>query len=328
MRTLAWYLAVTFVSARATLVGSLAGCAAGSAAVVMATDPEVAVFGRAVAGFAGAGLPATAQALISFGRPSGQLGRALSGFIAAVVLGSFAGQALVGVLAGVTSVTVALALVTVAAPLAFATIVAVVVPPSPVELLHVPAGPGSIWPVLVVVALTFGGYWLLLARLPVVLRAERFELHAEVAAVVPLLGVLGMLTVWFSGRCIDRHGPRRPVGLLLLLGLAGLVLTLPASGLPVFLLGLAAFLSAYWGLVPAAASELTLRTDPGQRRCALTMMYTAMWVGAAVTPFLAPDAASWAHVVVVAAIAWMAAAAIAWRAFGHGLSRRARNERR
>jgi MFS family permease len=173
--------------------------------------------------------------------------------------------------------------------------------------------------VLVVAALAFGGYWLLLSELPATLRSARFGLTVAQAGLVPLLGLAGILGATLSGHLVDRWGQRRPMVIVLAAGTLALVGTIASgAGLVPFAAFLGAFLAAYWSYLPPASAEVAARTSSGvERQAGLMLFYSAMWIGAAITPVLVPLLHEWDRVAGVTAGAWAIAAVVASRSFSN-----------
>lgn len=310
----AWLLAARRASPRVALPVAL-GAGAAASALFLATDSAaVAVTSRAALGAAVAGYPAVAQAVVSRVAEPARRGRLIGGFIAAVVAGSFAGQALVGAGADLLSPAAALLGVCVAAPLCLAAVLARIAPGralGPHRAVDAGAPAGGLWrrqaPVLGVAALTFGAYWLLMSELPQALRGERFHLTAAQAGAVSALGLLGVASALLAGRWSDASGPRPPVRACLVLGVAGIAATLPAGApLWVFAAGEVLVLAAYWGYLPAASAEVSLRSRPDERQGALMAFYVAMWGGAAVAP-AASALMGWTGCALLALGAWLLA---------------------
>lgn len=319
----AWFAVARHGRPRVLLPVALAVAAAGAVPLVMVDEPWVAVAARALTGLGAAGFPAVAQGVIAAGVPEAVRGRMIGGFVMAVVAGSFAGQAIVGALADAASVDVALAVVCVVAPSAAAVALWRVLPRGRAATAggeHVPVGPmlARQWPVLAVALLAFAGYWLLLGELPVVLREERYGLGAAAAGALPMVGLLGLVAAWITGRVSDRRAQRLPMTATLLVGSAALALTF-ASGTPLWLFAVAygVFLAAYWGYLPPASAEVAARARGAERQPALMAFYAAMWAGAALAPAVGALVSGWAAAGVLVLCAWLVAALIATTTFTH-----------
>ncbi|HMM49335.1 MAG TPA: MFS transporter, partial [Miltoncostaeaceae bacterium] len=250
---LVWFLLARTRPARLVLPLALAVTGLGGLLSVLALGEGGMMWGRLLAGLGAAGYPAAAQALIATGAPSARRGQMIGGFITAVVAGSFIGQALVGALAELSSARLALVVVCTIAPALAALALWRALPAAPdarrvARVSYVP--PRAIAPAMAVALLAFAGYWLLLAELPAALRTERYGLGAAAAGTLSLLGLLGAVTALVAGRVADRRGQRLPATVTLIIGVAGLTLTLsPATPLWLFAVGYGLFLAAYWALL-------------------------------------------------------------------------------
>lgn len=311
------------------MVLSLIGSALAGLAFILAQDATAAVVARVALGLAVSGYPPAAQAFVADRAPVDRRGRALAGFVAAVVAGSFGGQALAGALGDVLGVRPTLALVGVAAPALLALVLWLALRVGRRELSGAPhpddghadvrAMARAQAPVLVVAALAFGGYWLLLSELPATLRSSRFDLSVAAAGLVPLLGMAGIVGATIAGHLVDRWGQRLPMVLVLAGGTVAILGTI-ASGsvLVAFVVSYGVFLAAYWSYLPPASAEVAARTRNGpERQAGLMLFYAAMWIGASVTPLLVPLLHSWDSVALVTAGAWAVAALVAARSFSN-----------
>ncbi|HTI32637.1 MAG TPA: MFS transporter [Miltoncostaea sp.] len=317
-----WFAGARARAPHVLLPAALAGTAAAGVLLVVAGSLPLAAAGRVLAGACAAGYPAVAQAVLASSAAPGRRGRAVGGFVVAVVLGSFGGQALAGGLAAVVPARAAIALVCVVLPLACAAALPAVLP----AVAPAPAGTGATarivreqWPVLTVAFLAFGAYWMLLAQLPAAVREERFSLSAAAAGLVPLAGILGAAAALATGALADRRGNRLAMTATLCAGAAGLALTVPAGpGLAVFVTGFAVFATGYWGYLPVAAAETVTRARPADRQGAVMALYAAMWSGAALASAAGTLLDSWTHAALAALIAWAAAVAVAAGTFTRG----------
>ncbi len=319
----AWFILARHRPARLLLPLALGLTAAGAVPLVVMDVPSVAVGARVLTGLGAAGYPAAAQAVIAAGAGPSARGRMIGGFVMAVVSGSFVGQAIVGALADATSVEAALAVVCVLAPAALAVALWRVLPAqghAPAGAARAPVGPllARQWPVLAVAFLAFAGYWLLLGELPVVLREERYALSAAQAGALPMVGMLGVLAAFTTGRLSDGRAQRMPMVATLVIGAAALAVTLASSApLWLFAAGYGIFLAGYWGYLPPASAEVAARAHPNERQAALMAFYAAMWAGAALAPLVATLVAGWAAAAGVVLGAWAVAAVIAAATFQH-----------
>jgi predicted MFS family arabinose efflux permease len=290
--------------------------------LVSSGTPQVAGAARFAIGLASAAFPAATQAFISQAVPPRLRGRLIGGFAAAVVAGGVLGQALVGVLADLTSAGSGLVAVCAVAPLITAVALRAALPGA------APAGdeapPRAIphllmsqWPPLALAALMFGTYWLMLTQLAATVRAERFGLSAAEAGLLPILGVVGIITTLGGGWWSDRVGPRAPVVATAALGLGAIAVTIPEQT-PLWLFGGAfgLFIAAYWGFLAPGASEVAARSHGRDRQPAMMAFYAAAWVGAAVFTALGTAFPGWVPAGVVTVAAWTVSGAIALGTFG------------
>jgi len=317
-----WFITARHSSPSTLIPLALALVAVGTVLLVASGAPGVAGFARFAIGLASAAFPAATQAFISQGAPLHLRGRLIGGFAAAVVAGGVLGQALVGVLADLSSAGAALIAVCAVAPLIAAVALRAALPRSratddgtpPRAVPHLLA---SQWPPLVMAALMFGTYWLMLTQLAATVRADRFALTASEAGILPILGIAGIVTTLGGGWWSDRIGTRVPVVAIAALGVVAIVVTIPA-GTPLWLFGAAfgLFIAAYWGFVAPGATEVAARSHDRDRQPAMMAFYAAAWVGASAFTAIGTVFPGWIPAAPITACAWIVSAAVALLTFG------------
>ena len=305
--------------ARLPIVASLALTAIAGCALVVVESSEAMIALRLLQGAAAAGVPPAAQAYMVRSAPPARSGRAVSAMMVAVLLGTLASQGIAGLLEAVAGWRVAV-LVLAGGVAAVAGIWgALVLEPSSAEGAEAQPSPlrrliadRRVSSAYLIAALLFGSYWTLLAGLGETLRFERFGLSASVAGLVPMLGLLGVLTTIATGRAVDRFRQRAP---MLALAVTGAVLALVLSGqrsLAGFVVVVGLFLTVYWALLPIASVQVARHAPPESTATALALVFSALWLGAAAwglgaslllegfTEVALATAASWALAGVVA----------------------------
>ena len=320
---LGWFAFARHRSPRVLIPLALALAATATGVLLMAGTPAVAGGARFFVGMASAGFPAASQAVIAGGAGPRTRGRMIGGFAAAVVSGGVVGQAAIGGLADLISTRWALAIVGVAAPLATALALRATLAPSRPGDGHDGIGPRGVsrllrdqWPPLALAALLFGPYWLMLSQLTETVRVERFQLSAAEAGLLPILGVLGVITTLGSGWLSDHLGHRLPALATIGLGAVALAFTLAVdTPLWMFAAGFGIFIAAYWGFLAPGSSEVAHRAHARDRQQALMAFYASAWVGAAVFTALGTALAGWTQAAIVTIAAWGVAAVIAGAAF-------------
>lgn len=321
---LLWFAVARHAPPSVLLPLALSLVAAGNIMVTVAGSPAVAGSARFTVGLASAAFPAATQAIIAHAAPRRLRGRMIGGFAAAVVAGGVLGQAVVGALADLTSVDTSLVAVCAVAPLLTAVALRAALPPSDRPVADAAARairPLLVrqWPPLVIAALMFGTYWLMLTQLAATMRGERFGLSATEAGLLPILGIAGVLTTLGGGWWSDRVGHRMPVVATVALGILAIAATVPAAT-PVWLFAVAfgAFIAAYWGFLAPGGSEVAARSLEGDRQPAMMAFYAAAWVGAVLFTGFGALVPGWTPAALVTLAAWCAAGAVALATFHDG----------
>jgi predicted MFS family arabinose efflux permease len=160
-----------------------------------------------------------------------------------------------------------------------------------------------------VAALVLAGYWTLLTRLETIVDGYASGSTARLLAAGA--GVVGIGLVVAAGRAVDRFGPRRPM--VRILGAGALAAAVAASvdhGAAV-ILGTGMVLALYWSYLPVVSVQVVRSAPEAVRATALGLLYSSMWLGAAIGGGAAaalPDA----HAVVAGvAVAWLLATLVA-----------------
>lgn len=297
------------------LAVALSALAAFGVLLAAAPSVTVVVIARALEGVAAAGVPPTVQALLAARAGDHSTGRAVSGMMIMVALATLGGPALASALADplgwrVTTVLLgvlpALAAAIVCAPLGAA--------PSANARPRLRATPALVagWACS---ALVLAAYWTLLTRWESI--ADGVGLGSGVAALLPVAGAVGIPLVMLAGRSADRRGPRAPM--VRTMGAGALALTAAAASESklVFLAGACAALALYWSYLPVVSVQIQRSAPVDARASAAGVLYSSMWIGAALGGLAAVAAPSWRVIVAGAALSWALAALVAWRGFLH-----------
>jgi len=304
----AWGAAADRCRAGAALAASLLGLAA--AGVLFAVAPSVAVLvvARAAQGAAAAGVPPTVQALLARRAGDGAAGRAVSGMMVAVALATLGGPLVATPLADALGWRAASLLLGVLPALAAGAACAP---------LHSPATAGArvrVRPTAALVAgwacatLVLSAYWTLITRW------SQVAGHGA-AALLPLAGAFGILLVIVAGRAADRRGPRRPMVLTMAAGALAYAVAAAATSRFVVLAGASVAVAAYWGYLPVVAAQVQRAAPEAARASAAGILYSSMWLGAAVGGLAAAAAHGPRTILAGAAVTWGLAALVAWRGF-------------
>lgn len=293
--------------------------ALGGSGLLLALAPsiEVAVGARVLQGAAAAGVPPTVQALLASRAGDASTGRAVSGMMVAVAVATLGGPALAATMEGplgwrATSVLLgvlpALLAAWACAPLGVASARGASAP-----------RPSALRPTRELVAgwacstLVLAAYWTLVTRWETI--AHDAGIGRDVSVLLPIAGAVGIPLVLLAGRSADRRGPRTPMVRTMAAGAAalGLAAVLPSELAFLALASLA--LSLYWSYLPVVSVQIQRSAPLDARASAAGILYSSMWLGAAVGGLAAAAAPSWRVIVAGAAISWAAAALVAWRGF-------------
>lgn len=295
------------------LAFSLGALAAFGIVLAFAPTIEVAVAARAAQGAAAAGVPPTVQALLARRAGDESAGRAVSGMMVCVAVATLGGPALAGAIVGALGWT-ATAILLGVVPAAGAALACARLGTAP----QAAARPRLVvTPALVAgwacATLVLAAYWTLLTRWDSI--AAGAGVGSGSSAILPVAGVVGIALVVVSGRAADRHGPRRPMVMTMGAGALALGLASVTSSAIVFLVGASAALALYWSYLPVVSVQVQRSVPDDVRASAAGVLYSAMWLGAAVGGLAAVAAPSWRVIVAGAALSWAAAAVVAWRGF-------------
>jgi MFS family permease len=294
------------------LAVSLAALAAAGLLLALAPSTAVVVLARAIQGAAAAGVPPTAQAALAARAGNASAGRAVSGMMIMVAVATLAGPAVASALEGpfgwrVTSVLLgvlpALGAAALCAPLRGARAgVRGVLRPS----RHLVAG----WACS---TLVLAAYWTLLTRWQSI--TDGAGIGFDTSALLPIAGAVGIPLVIGAGRAADRLGPRVPMVRTMSLGALALGVAAVTSSQLMFLAGACAALALYWSYLPVVSVQIQRAAPADARASAAGVLYSAMWLGAALGGLAAVAAPNWRFIVGGAAVSWALAAAVAWRGF-------------
>jgi predicted MFS family arabinose efflux permease len=126
---------------------------------------------------------------------------------------------------------------------------------------------------------------------------------------------VGIPLVMLAGRSADRVGPRTPMVRTMALGAAALAVAAASSSHIVFLAGACAALALYWSYLPVVSVQIQRSAPADARASAAGVLYSSMWLGAALGGLAAVAAPSWRVIVGGAALSWGLAAVVAWVGF-------------
>lgn len=297
----------------ATVLGiSLAALALGGMLLAAAPSNVVVVIARALQGAAAAGVPPTAQALLASRAGNGSTGRAVSGMMIMVALATLGGPALASALE---------------APLGWraTSVLLGVLPAIGAGLLCLrlrSAGQrerGGLRPSPALVAgwacstLVLAAYWTLLTRWQSIV--DGVGIGSDMSALLPVAGAIGIPLVVLAGRSADRFGPRLPMVRTMAAGAAGLGVAAVTDSKLIFLLGACAALALYWSYLPVVSVQIQRSAPEDARASAAGVLYSSMWLGAALGGLAAVAAPNWRYIVGGAAVSWAIAGVVAWRGF-------------
>jgi MFS family permease len=307
-----WGRAADQHRAGSVLAISLGALAAGGVLLALAPSPAAVLVARALEGAAAAGVPPTAQALLAARAGNSAAGKAVSGMMIMVALATLGGPAITSALEAPLGWRATTVLLGVLPPLLAAAACA--------RLGVVAAGArGKLRPTPQLMAgwacstLVLAAYWTLLTRWDSILSGV--GIHGGASLLLPLAGAIGIGLVVVAGRSADRLGPRRPMMRTMAAGTAGLALAATTHSKPLFVAGAGAALALYWSYLPVVSVQIQRSAPADARASAAGVLYSAMWLGAALGGLLAVAAPDWRWIVGGAAVSWAAAGVVAWRGF-------------
>jgi MFS family permease len=307
-----WGRAADRHHAGTVLAVSLAALAAAGVLLALAPSVAVVVLARALQGAAAAGVPPTAQAALASRAGNASTGRAVSGMMIMVALATLGGPALASALEGLIGWRTTSVLLGVVPALAAGLLCA------PLRTMVVEArGKLRATPQLVAgwacSTLVLAAYWTLLTRWDSI--ADGVGLSFDTSALLPLAGAVGIPLVVVAGRSADRLGPRAPMVCTMGAGAAALALAAATDSAFFFLAGACAALALYWSYLPVVSVQIQRCAPADARATAAGVLYSSMWLGAALGGLAAVAAPNWRYIVGGAALSWALAGVVAWRGF-------------
>jgi DHA1 family inner membrane transport protein len=301
--------------AGAVLAVSLVALAAGGVLLAFAPSVAFVVAARALQGAAAAGVPPTSQALLAARAGDRQAGKAVSGMMIMVALATLGGPALASALVtplGWRPVVVLLAVLPTLAAAALCAPLRVRVTEARGSLrITRPLVAGWLCSTLVLAA-----YWTVLTRWSAIVHGVGFS--SDMSGLLPIAGGVGTLLVVLAGRAADRRGPRTPMVRTMIVGAAAFALAAAANSTLLFLLAACVALALYWSYLPVVSVQIQRSAPPDARATAAGVLYSSMWLGAALGGLLAVAAPDWRWVVAGAAASWGLAGVVAWAGFLRG----------
>lgn len=298
--------------AGSVLAVSLIALALSGILLVVAASSFTVVLARALQGAAAAGVPPTAQAALAARAGNASTGRAVSGMMIMVALATLGGPAIASAVEGLIGWRATSLVLGVVPPLAAAFLCA------PLRTLVVEAR-GRLRPTPALVAgwacsaLVLAAYWTLLTRWDSI--AAGVGIRFDTSALLPVAGALGIALVVVAGRSADRVGPRAPMVRTMLAGAVALGLAAATGSRFLFLAGASAALALYWAYLPVVSVQIQRSAPADARASAAGVLYSSMWLGAALGGLAAIAAPSWRYIVAGAALSWALAGVVAWRGF-------------
>jgi predicted MFS family arabinose efflux permease len=295
------------------LAVSLVALAAGGVVLALAPSVTVVVLARVLEGAAAAGVPPTVQALLASRAGDASTGRAVSGMMIMVAVATLGGTALASVLVDPLGWRVTTVLLGVLPALGAALACA------PLGSIASPDARPRLRPTRALVAgwacstLVLAAYWTLLTRWESI--ADGVGIGSGVSMLLPVAGAAGIPLVMLAGRSADRLGPRAPMVRTMGLGAAALAIAAATSSHLVFLAGACAALALYWSYLPVVSVQIQRSAPADARASAAGVLYSSMWLGAALGGLAAVAAPSWRVIVAGAALSWGLAAVVAWLGF-------------
>jgi hypothetical protein len=76
-----------------------------------------------------------------------------------------------------------------------------------------------------------------------------------------------------------------------------------------------AAVALYWSYLPVVSAQIQRSAPEDARATAAGVLYSSMWLGAALGGLAAVAAPNWHYIVGGAALSWALAGAVAWRGF-------------
>jgi MFS transporter, DHA1 family, inner membrane transport protein len=305
--------------AGAALAASLGGLALFGVVLACAPSYALVLVARAGAGAFAAGVPPTAQALLAARAGDGATGRAVSAMMVAVAVATLGGPLVAAPLADLAGWRAASVLLGVLPALAAAVACAPLASWAPSrrrDRVHATPALAAGWGCA---ALVLAAYWTLVTRWSSIAGGA-----GTAAALLPLAGLAGIMLVVVAGRAADRRGPRTPMVLTTVAGAAGYALAAATSSRALFLAGLAVAVAAYWSYLPIVAAQVQRAAPEAMRASAAGLLYSSMWLGAALGGLAAAAAGDPRVILAGAAVSWTGAAVVAWRGFlAHPIAERA-----
>lgn len=307
-----WGRAADQHSAGHVLSLSLGGVALGGVLLAVAPSHAVVIVARALSGAAAAGVPPTAQALLAARAGNAQAGKAVSGMMIMVAVATLGGPAAASALGGLlgwraTSVVLGIAPALGAAGVCLALGSGARAARGKLQVSpHLLAG----WACS---TLVLAAYWTLVTRWQSIV--DGAGIGGDMSIVLPVAGAVGIPLVVVAGRSADRVGPRKPMVLTTWLGAACLAVAAATNSHLLFLLGVFATLALYWSYLPVVSVQIQRSAPHDARATAAGILYSSMWLGAAVGGLAAVAAPDWRYVVGGAALSWALAGFVASRWF-------------
>ncbi|MEA2494136.1 MAG: hypothetical protein QOJ29_2047 [Thermoleophilaceae bacterium] len=307
-----WGRAADSHPAGRVLAASLGAVALGGVLLAVAPSHVMVVVARTLQGAAAAGVPPTAQALLAARAGNAGAGKAVSGMmimVAVATLGGPAAASALGPSLGWRATSVLLG----------------IVPALAAAALCLPLGSGArgargrirATPALVAgwacSTLVLAAYWTLLTRWDSIVRGAGID--GDMSVLLPAAGAVGILLVVVAGRSADLKGPRTPMVRTMGLGVLALGIAATSSSPVVFIAGACAALALYWSYLPVVSVQIQRSAPANARATAAGVLYSSMWLGAALGGLAAVAAPSWRYVVGGAAVSWALAGVVAWRGF-------------
>jgi predicted MFS family arabinose efflux permease len=161
--------------------------------------------------------------------------------------------------------------------------------------------------------LVLAAYWTLLTRWQSIV--DGVGIGGNPSALLPVAGAVGIPLVVLAGRSADRLGPRSPMVVTMAAGAAALAIAALADSKLLFLGGACASLALYWSYLPVVSVQIQRNAPEHARATAAGVLYSSMWLGAALGGLAAVAAPNWRFIVGGAALSWALAGLVAWRGF-------------